>query len=118
MKRTVDLEEFLVRLPNGMRDAIRARAQEKGRSMNGQIVLMLNAALDELEKPPINIEAEAEYAARKALKILNHPNFDPVVVDLKEGRGSAHLRVRWPVAYDSAKFALEKWVPQWRRKKY
>lgn len=39
------VERFTVRMPDGMRDAIAARAKENGRSMNSEIVQIIEDAL-------------------------------------------------------------------------
>ena len=45
-------DKFIVRLPEGMRDAIRRSADAKGRSMNAEIVARLRGSLglDEIER--------------------------------------------------------------------
>ncbi|WP_311775966.1 Arc family DNA-binding protein [Klebsiella aerogenes] len=40
------VERFTVRMPDGMRDAIAERAKANGRSMNAEIVQILEEALD------------------------------------------------------------------------
>lgn len=40
------IERFTVRMPDGMRDAIAERAKRNGRSMNSEIVQILQDALD------------------------------------------------------------------------
>ncbi|WGL97230.1 Arc family DNA-binding protein [Arsenophonus sp. aPb] len=40
-------DKFTVRFPDGMRDAIAKRAEENGRSMNSEIVHILNEVLHE-----------------------------------------------------------------------
>ncbi|MBB3811457.1 Arc family DNA-binding protein [Pseudochelatococcus contaminans] len=39
-------EQFMLRLPDGMRDRIRAEADKHGRSMNAEIIARLEATLD------------------------------------------------------------------------
>ena len=39
------LDQFVVRLPNGMRDALKETAADNGRSMNAEIVFHLRKAL-------------------------------------------------------------------------
>lgn len=41
-----EMDRFNVRLPNGMRDAIAERAKANGRSMNSEIIQILEDALD------------------------------------------------------------------------
>ena len=40
-----EMDRFNLRLPEGMREAIAERAKENGRSMNSEIIDMLNNAL-------------------------------------------------------------------------
>ncbi|MBL5911222.1 Arc family DNA-binding protein [Enterobacter asburiae] len=45
-KQVRDYDKFMLRFPDGMRDAIAARAKSNGRSMNSEIVQILQDALD------------------------------------------------------------------------
>ena len=45
-KQVKDYEKFVVRFPDGMRDAIAERAKRNGRSMNSEIVQILEDALN------------------------------------------------------------------------
>lgn len=47
-----DYDKFMLRLPEGMRDAIAERAKKNGRSMNSEIVQILQDALEGNELPP------------------------------------------------------------------
>jgi plasmid stability protein len=38
-------DQYLLRMPDGMRDRIKAQAERNGRSMNSEIVMILEAAL-------------------------------------------------------------------------
>lgn len=40
------LDQYMVRFPDGMRDALKAAASEKGRSLNAEIVARLEGSLD------------------------------------------------------------------------
>lgn len=42
-------DQYIVRFPTGMRDRIKALAASNGRSMNSQIIQMLEFALDETD---------------------------------------------------------------------
>lgn len=44
-KQVRDYDKFMVRFPDGMRDAIAERAKANGRSMNSEIVQILEDAL-------------------------------------------------------------------------
>lgn len=46
-KQVRDYDKFMLRFPDGMRDAIAARAKANGRSMNSEIVQILEDALSE-----------------------------------------------------------------------
>ena len=48
-------DQFVLRLPDGMRDRIKTIAEENGRSMNAEIVARLSTSLD-----PSARESEAE----------------------------------------------------------
>lgn len=51
-KQVKDYDKFVVRFPEGMRDAIAERAKANGRSMNSEIVQILQDALqDQLTMP-------------------------------------------------------------------
>lgn len=43
-------EQFVVRLPNGLRDKVKERASQNFRSMNAEIVYRLLQAYDETKK--------------------------------------------------------------------
>lgn len=45
-KQVKDYDKFVVRFPDGMRDAIAERAKQNGRSMNSEIVQILQDAVD------------------------------------------------------------------------
>lgn len=67
-ERTPQLaDKYVLRLPDGMRDKITALAKANNRSMNAEIVLMLQQALDARvsSTPSIDVEALAEALAAK-----------------------------------------------------
>lgn len=67
-----DAERFIVRMPPGMRDRVRAAAEKHGRSMNAEIVAILQEAFPE----PSPIEAlTAELAA--AATAFDHARDEP-----------------------------------------
>lgn len=45
-KQVRDYDKFMLRLPEGMRESIAERAKENGRSMNSEIVQILQDALE------------------------------------------------------------------------
>lgn len=63
-------EQFIVRLPDGMRDRIKEAAKENGRSMNAEIVQRLEASFElpppmrnMLRPPEIEIELDEKVQA-------------------------------------------------------
>lgn len=62
-------DKYIVRLPDGMRVKISEMAKSNNRSMNAQIVSMLQQAMDELTNDvvpsPIDIDALADALAPK-----------------------------------------------------
>ncbi|HEY4467315.1 MAG TPA: Arc family DNA-binding protein [Klebsiella sp.] len=67
------IERFTVRMPDGMRDAIAERAKANGRSMNSEIIQILQDALAE---PCQESLAKANFAAEGN-------NLPPVTEDMK-----------------------------------
>lgn len=45
-KQVRDYDKFMLRFPDGMRDAIAERAKRNGRSMNSEIIQIIQDALD------------------------------------------------------------------------
>lgn len=81
-------ERFQIRLPDGMRDRIRDLAEANGRSMNAQIIFMLQFAIDETDlsaavygdgKPHLREFLRDE--VRRAKSILEH-----VLADYEGGK--------------------------------
>lgn len=54
-KQVRDYDKFMLRFPDGMRDAIAERAKQNGRSMNSEIVQILD---DALSGETLNMDAE------------------------------------------------------------
>lgn len=54
-KHVKDYDKFNLRFPDGMRDAIAERAKRNGRSMNAEIVQILEEALDEKRVKQVHI---------------------------------------------------------------
>lgn len=57
------LDKFMFRMPDGFRDRLAARARANRRSMNSEIVMIVEAAMDAAdpkrsERPPGQAEAE------------------------------------------------------------
>lgn len=77
-----EMDRFNVRLPAGMRDAIADRAKSNGRSMNSEIVQILQDALAEPSQESLT---KANYAAEGT-------NLPPLTDDMKNW--AEHLRKR------------------------
>lgn len=54
-KQVRDYDKFMLRFPDGMRDAIAERARRNGRSMNSEIVQILE---DALTLPAVKVQSE------------------------------------------------------------
>lgn len=54
-KQVKDYEKFVVRFPDGMRNAIAERAKRNGRSMNSEIVQILEDALSGVQVNTVRI---------------------------------------------------------------
>ncbi|MCP4595767.1 Arc family DNA-binding protein [Neptuniibacter sp.] len=68
------LDKFTLRLPEGMRDEIREAAVKRGRSMNSEIVLRLQATARSEQRgnkpPPFNLHISRELMDQVALTAL------------------------------------------------
>ncbi|OKP02620.1 Arc family DNA-binding protein [Xenorhabdus eapokensis] len=53
-------DKFMLRLPDGMREAIAESAKQNGRSMNSEIIAALETWLDP-EKQALPVDREAEF---------------------------------------------------------
>ncbi len=61
-KQVKDYEKFVVRFPDGMRDAVAERAKSNGRSMNSEIVQIIEDALS--GAPAVAIDSHKELVER------------------------------------------------------
>ena len=57
MTESRDLNKFLVRMPDGMRDRIAAEAKANNRSMNSEIIARLEASFSPMGTMPEDYEA-------------------------------------------------------------
>ncbi|WP_314140128.1 Arc family DNA-binding protein [Buttiauxella noackiae] len=64
-KQVKDYEKFVVRFPDGMRDAIAERAKNNGRSMNSEIVKILADAVHLDSQPDAWLEKLMRYIDEK-----------------------------------------------------
>ncbi|WP_322997492.1 Arc family DNA-binding protein [Castellaniella sp.] len=80
-----DLDKVIVRLPEGMRDRLKAAAADNNRSMNAEIVARLEGSFSDSE--PSGGAAEiAEVVAQKTLAdLFNSPEFSDLVGRIARG---------------------------------
>ncbi|MBC8718806.1 Arc family DNA-binding protein [Ochrobactrum sp. Marseille-Q0166] len=66
-------DKFMLRFPEGMRDRIRAEAEQNNRSMNAEIIHRLQTTLEmDTYEPQVNAHAETEDDAfNRARSLLN-----------------------------------------------
>ncbi len=64
-KQVRDYDKFMLRFPDGMREAIAERAKANGRSMNSEIVQILQ---DALERRVVDSQAQLSDSAKVALR--------------------------------------------------
>ncbi|WP_395303253.1 Arc family DNA-binding protein [Pectobacterium polonicum] len=62
-KQVRDYDKFMLRFPDGMRDAIADRAKRNGRSMNSEIVQILQDAIDS------SVDEEVEFLKKESEKV-------------------------------------------------
>jgi hypothetical protein len=72
-------DKYVLRMPDGMRDKITERAKANNRSMNAEIVLMLQQAMDMSggtppPSPAVDVDALAEALAPKLVAKLKEQN--------------------------------------------
>lgn len=67
-KQVRDYDKFMLRFPDGMRDAIAERAKKNGRSMNAEIVQILQ---DALEFDGVDNSGETRIDEKKLRQVLN-----------------------------------------------
>lgn len=64
-------DQFVVRFPNGMREAIREAAEKNGRSMNAEIVQRLHASLMVGHLNPHDFLGIQQYEAENSKKLAD-----------------------------------------------
>ncbi|EEX6449805.1 Arc family DNA-binding protein [Escherichia coli] len=69
MAKGVSISPTTVRIPESLREALAVRASKNGRSLNSEIVMILQAAIDE-EKSPRSIEGFAQQESEKFREAL------------------------------------------------
>lgn len=69
------VERFTVRMPDGLRDAIAERAKQNGRSMNSEIIQILQDAIsgkDAIDKDQLDMEKIKTILDRVAEEVLGN----------------------------------------------
>lgn len=84
MNSTAHADKFVVRLPEGMRDAVAERASEAFISMNSFVVQSVAEKLDREQRAKRAIDA-LEYTAQIMCTIRDSDEFDPVGLDSEGG---------------------------------
>lgn len=64
-KQVRDYDKFVLRFPDGMRDAVAERAKENGRSMNSEIVDMIYNSLSSISLSDEELVCMLEAAPKK-----------------------------------------------------
>lgn len=68
-KQVRDYDKFMLRFPDGMRDAVAERAKRNGRSMNAEIVQIIEDALNSASSAKITLNDEAHRSSNGSLSI-------------------------------------------------
>jgi ParB-like chromosome segregation protein Spo0J len=71
MYPSASADKFMLRLPDGMRDTLKAAAKANGRSLNAEIVLRLGGEPPARETPPV--------------KVVHHPLRDQFAMEMLRG---------------------------------
>ncbi|MGO7972993.1 Arc family DNA-binding protein [Rhizobium leguminosarum] len=69
-------ERFQIRMPEGMRDALREAAEKNGRSMNTEIITRLEDSFESGNQAPSSIDEIAKLAARQLTNAPHIPMKD------------------------------------------
>ena len=64
MAKGVSISPTTVRIPESLREALAVRASKNGRSVNSEIVMILQAAIDE-DRSPKSVESFAQQESEK-----------------------------------------------------
>lgn len=64
-------DDLRLRLPEGMRERLRQRAKENRRSMNAELVSIVERALEPGGKPPTGVESAFEVIHAGLLELLS-----------------------------------------------
>ncbi|MEY0834262.1 Arc family DNA-binding protein [Providencia alcalifaciens] len=71
MSRIRDIAPYTIRMPEGMKDKLSVRAHKNGRSLNSEMVMILQEALEKSEsKPQSNAEHQAAIQAEEFKKVV------------------------------------------------
>lgn len=83
-------DKFMLRLPDGMRDALKASAEENKRSMNAEIVARLEASFSLFQR----LEAVADREDDLKLKITEM-QADLIAFMIQQGQDPLEIRKMW-----------------------
>ena len=83
-------DQFPLRLPDGMRDRVKASAERNGRSMNTEIIMALDAAFPEMDGTTIELQAmiKAYEAVSQACRFASRYTVDDLVALTKAAKAS------------------------------
>ncbi|WP_338805124.1 Arc family DNA-binding protein [Xenorhabdus griffiniae] len=64
MKKVRDISPYSIRMPDELKEALTERAKKNGRSLNSEMVMILQSAIDD-ESQPKNIDELAQLESDK-----------------------------------------------------
>ncbi|MGC4732696.1 MULTISPECIES: Arc family DNA-binding protein [Providencia] len=82
MSRIRDIIPYSLRMPDSLKEKLAERAKKNGRSLNSEMVMILQAAVDE-ERKPKNIDELANLESDKFKEL-----FMETVKKMYEGKGN------------------------------
>lgn len=86
-KQVRDYDKFMLRFPDGMREAIAERAKENGRSMNSEIVDMISKSLNSLALADEELVYMLEVATEDNISSLSdddRSHVEPLLMQIAE----------------------------------
>lgn len=86
-KQVKDYEKFVVRFPDGMRDAVAERAKENGRSMNSEIIDMISKSLSSISLSDEELVYMLEAATQENISSLSDDDraeVEPLLMQIAE----------------------------------
>ncbi|HDI4957661.1 TPA: Arc family DNA-binding protein [Salmonella enterica] len=86
-KQVRDYDKFMLRFPDGMRDAVAERAKENGRSMNSEIVDMISKSLSSISLSDEELVYMLEAATQENISSLSDDDraqVEPLLMQIAE----------------------------------